>query len=146
MKKILVVHETFGRLAGAEQNILVTVPFLRDAFEMACLYWQRSGRDEAAFEALFPESFQVDFDGEPESVRLATQGALAQVKPDLIYVHKCVSVPVLEALVQSGYPLVRMEHDHDIYCMRSYKYFPWNRRICTKKKQVRAASSRASPF
>jgi glycosyltransferase involved in cell wall biosynthesis len=133
MKKILVVHETFGRLAGAEQNILVTVPFLRAEFEMSCLYWQRSGRDEATFEALFPTSFQVDFAGEPEAVRQATQHALAQVKPDLVYVHKCVAVPVLEALVQSGYPLVRMEHDHDIYCMRSYKYFPWNRRICTKK-------------
>ena len=133
MKKILVVHETFGRLAGAEQNILVTVPLLRKDFETACLYWRRSGRDEAAFEALFPVSFQVDFDGPTDEVRQAVQLALAQVNPDAIYVHKCVSVPVLEALVQSGRPLVRMEHDHDIYCMRSYKYFPWSRRICSKK-------------
>ena len=133
MKKILLVHETFGRLAGAEQNILVTVPSLRNDFEVACLYGQRSGKDEAAFEALFPASFQVDFNGEPETVRQTTEHILAQVNPDAIYVHKCVSVPVLEALVQSGRPLVRMEHDHDIYCMRSYKYFPWSRRICCKK-------------
>lgn len=133
MKKVVVVHETFGRLAGAEQNILVTVPHLRSSFETACLYWQRSGRDEAAFEALFPTSVQIDFNGEPNHTRRATEQALTSIKPDLIYVHKCVSVPVLEALLQQGCPVVRMEHDHDIYCMRSYKYFPWNRRICCKK-------------
>src|SRR5262249_17764834 len=29
-------------------------------------------------------------------------------------------------------PLVRMVHDHDIYCMRSYKYFYRTRRICDR--------------
>jgi len=53
MKKLLLVHETFGRLAGAEQNIMVTAPRLREEFVLSCLYWKRSGRDEAAFEALF---------------------------------------------------------------------------------------------
>jgi glycosyltransferase involved in cell wall biosynthesis len=133
MKKILLVHETFGRLAGAEQNILVTAPRLREDFALAILYGRRSGRDEAAFEALFPEALAVDFGGPAAAVRRQVAEAVAQVNPDLIYVHKCVAVPVLEALVDSGRPLVRMEHDHDIYCMRSYKYFPWSRCICLKK-------------
>jgi glycosyltransferase involved in cell wall biosynthesis len=133
MRKILLVHETFGRLAGAEQNILVTAPRLREEFALACLYWRRSGRDEPAFEALFPESVSVDFGGPAAEVRREVDLAIATINPDLIYVHKCVSIPVLEALVESGRPLVRMEHDHDIYCMRSYKYFPWSRRICVKK-------------
>ena len=92
MKKILLVHETFGRLAGAEQNILVTVPSLRNDFEVACLYGQRSGKDEAAFEALFPASFQVDFNGEPETVRQATEHVLAQVNPDAIYVLSLIHI------------------------------------------------------
>ncbi len=133
MKKILLVHETFGRLAGAEQNILVTAPRLREDFALACLYWNRSGRDEAAFEAVFPEAVAVDFGGPAVTVRREVDRALEQLNPDLVYVHKCVAIPVLEALVAAGRPLVRMEHDHDIYCMRSYKYFPWNRRICVKQ-------------
>ncbi|MEI6809223.1 MAG: glycosyltransferase family 4 protein [bacterium] len=133
MKKILLVHETFGRLAGAEQNILVTAPYLREDFALACIYWKRSGRDEEAFAALFPEAVAVDFGGPATMVRQEMNQALAKINPDLVYVHKCVSIPVLEALVASGRPLVRMEHDHDIYCMRSYKYFPWSRRICVKK-------------
>jgi glycosyltransferase involved in cell wall biosynthesis len=39
---------------------------------------------------------------------------------------------VLQALVASGRPLVRMVHDHDIYCMRSYKYNYFTREICTR--------------
>ncbi|MBM4164235.1 MAG: glycosyltransferase family 4 protein [Lentisphaerae bacterium] len=133
MKKILFVHETFGRLAGAEQNILVTAPHLAKTFRLECLYWNRSGKDEAAFEALFPVSHPVAFDGQPDETRNRVAGVLRQSAPDLVYVHKCIANPVLEALTEWGGPLVRMEHDHDIYCMRSYKYFPWSRRICTRK-------------
>jgi glycosyltransferase involved in cell wall biosynthesis len=133
VKKILFVHETFGRLAGAEQNILVTAPHLANEFALECLYWNRSGRDEASFEKLFPVSYQVSFDGPPDATRARVAEILVQSAPDLVYVHKCISNPVLEALTAWGGPLVRMEHDHDIYCMRSYKYSPWNRRICTRK-------------
>ena len=133
MKKILFVHETFGRLAGAEQNILVTAPRLAEDFTLECLYWNRSGRDEASFEKLFPVNYQVDFEGGADATRARVADVLRQAAPDLVYVHKCIANPVLEALTTWGGPLVRMEHDHDIYCMRSYKYSPWDRRICTKK-------------
>lgn len=39
---------------------------------------------------------------------------------------------VIQALVDSSVPLVRMVHDHDIYCMRSYKYGYFSRKICTR--------------
>jgi glycosyltransferase involved in cell wall biosynthesis len=132
-RKILFVHETFGRLAGAEQNILVTAPHLAEAFDLECLYWNRSGKGEQAFDQLFPVNYAVAFDGPPAETRERVTGVLRQSAPDLVYVHKCIANPVLEALTDWGGPLVRMEHDHDIYCMRSYKYFPWSRRICTRK-------------
>ena len=132
-RKILFVHETFGRMAGAEQNILVTAPHLAAEFELECLYWNRSGKDEASFEKLFPVHHAVDFEGPPDETRERVATVLRQSAPDLVYVHKCISNPVLEALTNWGGPLVRMEHDHDIYCMRSYKYSPWTRRICTRK-------------
>ncbi len=133
VKKILFVHETFGRMAGAEQNIMVTAPHLRETFRLSGLFWKRSGKDEDVFGKLFDSARFVEFDGDPATVRAQTAEAVKQEAPDLIYVHKCISVPVLEALAASGVPLVRMEHDHDIYCMRRYKYFPWSRCICVKK-------------
>jgi glycosyltransferase involved in cell wall biosynthesis len=47
-------------------------------------------------------------------------------------VHKMADLNVIEALVNSGRPLVRMVHDHDIYCMKSYRYEYFTRRICTR--------------
>src|SRR2546425_2478241 len=38
----------------------------------------------------------------------------------------------IEALLASGLPLVRMVHDHDLYCMRSYKYHYLSRQVCTR--------------
>ncbi len=133
LKKILFVHETFGRMAGAEQNIMVTAPTLRERFRLSGLFWKRSGKDEETFGNLFESSRFVEFDGDPGVVRAGIAEAVRLENPDLIYVHKCIAIPVLEALVASGIPLVRMEHDHDIYCMRRYKYFPWSRKICTRK-------------
>ena len=131
--KILFVHETFGRLAGAEQNILVTAPHLREDFELCGLFSKGSGKDEAVFAELFPRHTLLDFDGPPDQVRAGVAAVVEREAPNLVYVHKCIAIPVLEALVASGVPLVRMEHDHDIYCMRRYKYFPWSRRICTRR-------------
>ncbi|HEY6167767.1 MAG TPA: glycosyltransferase, partial [Verrucomicrobiae bacterium] len=38
----------------------------------------------------------------------------------------------IEALLALGAPSVRMVHDHDVYCMRSYKYHYFSREICTR--------------
>jgi glycosyltransferase involved in cell wall biosynthesis len=60
------------------------------------------------------------------------RGALNSFRPDAIYVNKMADLSVIEALVDSGILVVRMVHDHDIYCMRSYKYRYFSRRICTR--------------
>jgi glycosyltransferase involved in cell wall biosynthesis len=56
--------------------------------------------------------------------------ALAQFKPDIVYVHKMADLDVIETLLQARVRLVRMIHDHDIYCMRSYKYNYLTRTVC----------------
>jgi glycosyltransferase involved in cell wall biosynthesis len=62
----------------------------------------------------------------------ATRNALEVFQPDAIYIHKMSNVSVLKLLAESGVPIARMVHDHDLYCMRSYKYFPLTRTICTR--------------
>ncbi len=49
-----------------------------------------------------------------------------------MYLHKFSDPDVLDALSDWGRPVVRMVHDHDLYCMRSYKYNYLSRRICTR--------------
>lgn len=132
-KKILFIHEKFGRMAGAEQHIVVTAPFLREEFDLSILYWTRSGKDEDLFEQNFSQSFQLDFDAPEDQIRTKLNTVIAEVRPDLLYMHKCLSSPIVETALASGLPVVRMVHDHEVYCMRTYKYFPWSRKICHYK-------------
>jgi glycosyltransferase involved in cell wall biosynthesis len=127
--KILYVHERFGSLAGAEANAHITATELGGrGHELAILHGPSTGKGEAAWNQSFPQRFPLAGKDGGQAVR----EALREFEPDVVYVHKMPDLAVLEALVASGRPLVRMVHDHDIYCMRSYKYNYFTREICTR--------------
>lgn len=132
MKTILFVHERLGSLGGAEQHIFITAPYLKKSFRLNMLYWQLAKKEERA-SACFDKIFQLDFTKEESALKESLQTLLKEIQPNLIYLHKCLSAPMLELFLESGIPIVRMVHDHEVYCMRGYKYFPWSRRACTKK-------------
>ena len=58
--------------------------------------------------------------------------ALRQFNPEVIFLHKMADPVLMAALVENPVPVVRMVHDHDLTCMRSYRYNPLNRKICTR--------------
>jgi glycosyltransferase involved in cell wall biosynthesis len=127
--KLLFVHERFGALAGAEVNLFLTAAELRDrGHQVAILHGERTGKGESNWRELFSECFELT--NAPASEMVST--AIAQFQPDAIYVHKMADLEVIAELVGCGRPLVRMVHDHDLYCMRSYKYNPFTRNICTR--------------
>jgi glycosyltransferase involved in cell wall biosynthesis len=127
--KLLYVHERFGALAGAEANAHITATELgKRGHTMGILHGSSTGKNEAGWNATFPDRFPIDPDAGAES----TRKAISTFNPDVIYVHKMADLAVIQALVDSGKPLVRMVHDHDIYCMRSYKYNYFTREICTR--------------
>lgn len=132
--KLLYVHERFGALAGAEANAHITATELgRRGHTLGILHGPSTEKSIPAWEATFPHRFPL---ASRDNARL-TEAALRAFQPDVVYVHKMADLEVIETLVRSGVPLVRMVHDHDIYCMRSYKYDYFTRRICTRT---------ASPF
>ncbi len=127
--KILYVHERFGALAGAEANAHITATELGlRGHSLAILHGPGTGRNEAAWQDTFPVRFALQC----KNNAAATREALRRFRPDAVYVHKMADLAVITALVESGVPLVRMVHDHDIYCMRSYKYDYFTRKICTR--------------
>lgn len=127
--KLLYVHERFGALAGAEANAHITATELgKRGHTMGILHGPSTGKNEAGWNATFTDRFPIDPDAGADS----TRKAIATFNPDVIYVHKMADLAVIQALVDSGKPLVRMVHDHDIYCMRSYKYNYFTREICTR--------------
>lgn len=132
--RLLYVHERFGALAGAEANAHITATELGNrGHSMGILHGPSTGKNEPGWNATFPDRFAID----PASSAASTENALKCFRPDAVYVHKMADLKVIDSLVNCRIPLVRMVHDHDIYCMRSYKYNYFNRQICTRP---------ASPF
>ena len=127
--KILYVHERLGALAGAEANAHITATELgQRGHALGILHGPSTGKNEAAWQTTFPFRAALG-DGDNSAV---VKKALAAFSPDAVYVHKMADLAVIQALVESGVPLLRMVHDHDIYCMRSYKYNYFTREICTR--------------
>ena len=128
--KILFVHERFGSLGGAEVNILATAEaFLGRGHDIGLLHGPGTGKEETAWLQTFPSRFQYD---KTSCGGAALSLALRQFKPDVIFLHKMADPILMAALAENSVPVVRMIHDHDLICMRSYRYSPFNRRICTR--------------
>jgi glycosyltransferase involved in cell wall biosynthesis len=127
--RLLFVHDRFGAMAGAEVNLQLTAAELKNrGHTVGLVHGPSTGKGELAWRELFGEGFALG-DGNGFSI---TREALQSFGPDAVYVHKMSDHKVLEALAESEVPTVRMVHDHDLYCMRSYKYFPLTRTICTR--------------
>jgi glycosyltransferase involved in cell wall biosynthesis len=127
--RLLFVHDRFGAMAGAEVNLQLTAAALKArGHTPGLLHGPATGKGEPAWKEIFPERFAL---ANGDSA-FQTRVALATFKPDAVYVHKMADHAVLEMLSRSEAPVVRMVHDHDLYCMRSYKYFPLTRRVCTR--------------
>jgi glycosyltransferase involved in cell wall biosynthesis len=127
--RLLFVHERFGSLGGAESNIFVSAQELRRrGHEVAIAHGGSSTQGDILWQQLFAVRFALDEATRPSPI----ETALAQFRPDVVFLHKCADHRILQALADSGRPVIRMVHDHDLYCMRSYKYNYFTRRICTR--------------
>src|SRR5262245_15857650 len=127
--RLLFVHERFGAMAGAEINAYVTAAELkRRGHIMGILHGPATGKSDELWKEVFTDRFSVSNSKDCDIARRAVK----EFQPDAVYIHKMVDLRILGRLLDSGKPLVRMVHDHDIYCMRSYKYHPITRQICVR--------------
>ncbi len=132
--RLLYVHERFGALGGAEANILATATEMkRRGHTLAILHGASTEHEQDLWRDTFAERFALPPHGAVPSVRAALLG----FRPDLVFVHKMPDIDVLDALTRSTAPVIRMVHDHDLYCMRGYKYHPLTREICTHAASFR---------
>lgn len=127
--RLLFVHDRFGAMAGAEVNLQLTAAELKNrGHATGLLHGLCTGKGEREWRVLFDDRFAL-VNGNGSST---AREALDAFQPDVIYIHKMSDPQVLETLARSEAPIVRMVHDHDLYCMRSYKYFPLTRKICAR--------------
>ncbi|HWA26676.1 MAG TPA: glycosyltransferase family 4 protein [Lacunisphaera sp.] len=124
--KLLFVHEHLGAWAGAEANLFEVATALRErGHELALLHGAPTGRGEEQWRALFPRRF-------PAEVAGAAAAALAGFQPELVYLHNSPGLEVTRGLAAGDVPVVRMVHDHHLFCLRGCRYSTWSREPCTR--------------
>lgn len=127
--RILFVHEKFGGFGGAEANVLATATELKErGHAIGILHGPPTGKAEAAWRNTFPHRFSFG----AGSAAAAGLAAWKQFQPDVLYVHKLSDLELLETLLDLDASIIRMVHDHELYCMRSYKYNFFTRHICER--------------
>lgn len=125
--RLLFVHESFGSLGGAEANVfIVATEFKKRGHDVGIVTQKKTGRGEQDWQTLFGREVYL-----PTS-RDEWGKVLETFKPDVLYMHKWEDLESIEGMLRTKLPLVRMVHDHDSYCLRSYKYNPFTRKICTR--------------
>ena len=127
--RLLFVHQKLGEFGGAEANIRLSAKELCDrGYQLGLLHLESTGRNEEHWRKLFPQCFSPPQTGGSDFVH----SLLKKFSPQVIYLHNVPNLEILETLLDSGVPVIRMVHDHELYCMRGYKYDYFTRRICTR--------------
>ncbi|HVZ72978.1 MAG TPA: glycosyltransferase family 4 protein [Polyangia bacterium] len=118
------IHDRAASSGGIERYIQETARALcREGVESTLLY------DVAASPAPEP-AFLAPFTAAFPTIDLERQ--LADLAPDVVYVHRARDPGVAAALARSPFPVVRFFHDHELFCLRTHKYTALERRTCTK--------------
>jgi len=125
--RLLFVHQRLGAFGGAEANIRITARELsRRGHTVSFLWAEGTGKDEAECRSLFSEGHAL-----PQQPGELAE-LLGELDPDIIYLHSLSDLAAMETIFDSRRPVIRMVHDHSLYCLRSYKYNPLTRKPCTR--------------
>src|SRR5258708_34103579 len=127
--KLLFVHDRFGAQAGAESNLSHTAAELqRRGHVVGLAHGPGPGQGEEGWRLIFTDRYDLSA-GDPAEI-IGT--ALEEFRPNLVYLHTPPGAAVIEALAEVALPVVRMVHDHQLFCLRGCKYPAWSRRPCTR--------------
>ncbi|MCC5788447.1 MAG: glycosyltransferase family 4 protein [Opitutales bacterium] len=127
--KILFVHDRFGAQAGAESNLFHTAVALKGlGHELSIAHGQGTGKEESNWGEVFTHCYRLSHD----SIVPDFAEAMATVSPDMVYLHNSPDPSLITFLADARTPVVRMVHDHKLFCLRGCKYTPWSRRPCER--------------
>lgn len=128
--KILFVNEKCGYFGGVEQNIADCVEGLTSrGHDCFLAYGELTDRKVEDYTALFSAIYPTEGLGEDNPKHREFAKIVAEVEPDVIYLHKSPSLTFGDSL-RNRPRTIRMVHDHDLCCPRRHKYYALNGRIC----------------
>ena len=123
--RILFVNTTGGFFGGVEQSIVLAARGLGTrGHHCSFVSANRSGTSLKEFDKNFAAVWNLK--------NISLEQVIKIDKPEVIYVHKFDHIDQIFRAAK-GLRIVRMFHDHDIYCPRRHKYYFHNHKICTRK-------------
>lgn len=127
--KLLFIHDRIGAQAGAESNLFHTaVEMGRRGHQVALAHGPGTGIAEDSWKDVFGDGYRLN----PETAGSDLQEALTLCAPDAVYLHNPPGEDVVEVLAEADAPVVRMVHDHNLFCLRGCRYPVWSRRPCRR--------------
>lgn len=119
--QVIWIHERATHAGGAERYVLDCAARLRARGVTSTLLYDPSLPTSAAYLGSFAQAFPlVDPDRQ-----------LATLSGDLIFAHR-VPAHAEAALARAPLPVLRMFHDHQLFCLREHKITAARGEICTR--------------
>ncbi len=126
---LLFTSTTAGYVGGVEQHMVLVAQGLSERGHVCSVaYEHASGRDVAEFQTHFAHAYHL--------ADHTLQEVAESLQVDCVYVHKWDHISQILTTFGSSIPIIRMFHDHDIYCPRRHKYLTFSRKICTWKAGI----------
>lgn len=119
---ILWVNENAYPMGGAEGYIRNTATLLTAAGHQNTLLYDVRSRADASFVSPFAQAYPM--------VDIPRQ--IAELKPDVIYIHRLEDIQLLKQFATCGVPAFRFVHDHKLFCLREHKYTAIGWHTCTR--------------
>lgn len=117
--RILYVSTKCGFFGGVERYIFDTAEALkRHGFSVSGLF-QSPGREPEVFCSVFDQVYRPD-----------DLDAIKYDDFDMAFVHKVDNARLI-CRIRNKFPTAVFVHDHDYYCLRRHKYFPFCRKNCS---------------
>ncbi|MCF7912917.1 MAG: glycosyltransferase family 4 protein [Candidatus Cloacimonetes bacterium] len=125
--KILWINDKADFTGGCESYIYHTAAHLAERGYVNTMIYDVDGWTEPKFTKVFEAAFP--------RVLLARQ--IAEIDPDIIYVHRLTGKKAIQELLQTGKPVIRFFHDHKLFCLREHKYKTISLKTCTMPTGLR---------
>jgi glycosyltransferase involved in cell wall biosynthesis len=121
--RVLWINEAADFVGGCEQYIYNTVGLLRGhGVRSSLLYDCRQPRFSTDFVEPFDQAFPL----------VDVRAQVADIAPDLIYVHRLTGRETIIGLCDAGVPAARFFHDYQLFCPREHRYSVLGLRTCRK--------------
>ncbi len=120
--KILWINDKADFTGGCEGYIYHTARMLSENGCYNTLLYDVDGWTEPSYIRIFEAAFP----------RVVLKRQIAEIEPDIIYVHHLEGSQAIKELLETGKPVIRFFHDHKLFCLREHKYRTISHKTCTQ--------------